>query len=94
MYCVIFYLDFIAVWILVCAMSRIRKALIIIEAPGFVKNFKSLRIHMCITSLFLFTSLLIGGLFNLELFVGLDNLINVDPFIFASALQAIPSLVI
>ena len=93
MYCCVFYLDFIAVWILVCAISRIRKALYRIEAQGFEKNFTSLRIHICITFLFLATSLLIGGLFNLELFVGLDNLINVDPFIFASALQAVPSLI-
>ena len=39
MYCLIFYLNFVAVLILCCSMNVIRKALHRIVADGFVKNF-------------------------------------------------------
>ena len=94
MYCFIFYLNFIAVLIFVCSMNVIRKALHRIVAEGFVKDFNQLRLHFCISLLFLFSYVLIGGLFNLELFGGVNNLLAASPFIMAQAISGIPTLII
>lgn len=93
MFCFIFYLNFIAVLILVCSMNVIRKALHRIVADGFVKNFNQLRLHACVSLLFLFSYVFIGGFFNLELFGGLNNLLEISPFIVAQAISGIPTLI-
>ena len=38
--------------------------------------------------------MLIGGLFNLELFGGVNNLLEASPFIMAQAISGIPTLII
>ena len=74
-------------------MNVIRKALHRIVADGFVKNFNQLRLHACVSLLFLFSYVFIGGFFNLELFGGLNNLLEISPFIVAQAISGIPTLI-